>query len=145
MLCDICKMREAVMFIQQVSVQKTVELHVCAECAKQRQVISSKVCYSCGYKLEDIINKGMVGCPECYAAFKEEIRQFIVTRGGDLPYTGSMPKKLLHFRSVVTDRILIQTKLQKAVENEDFEKAAMYRDFLKALEQGSVEAGEYNE
>ena len=49
-----------------------------------------------------------------------------------------MPKKLAYFRSLLTDRMAIQTKLKASVANEEYEKAAMYRDFLKTLESPAV-------
>ena len=49
-----------------------------------------------------------------------------------------MPQRLSTFRSVLTDRIMLQNKLNAAVEDENYEKAAMYRDYLKALEKKAV-------
>ena len=49
----------------------------------------------------------------------------------------------------LADRADLQAKLDEAVKNENYEKAAVYRDFLKALERGSVsdgfQAGDDNE
>ena len=60
-----------------------------------------------------------------------------------------MPKRLASFRNSLTDRADLQAKLDEAVKNENYEKAAVYRDFLKALERGSVsdgfQAGDDNE
>ena len=39
---------------------------------------------------------------------------------------------------MLTDRIMLQNKLNAAVEDENYEKAAMYRDYLKALEKKAV-------
>ena len=49
-----------------------------------------------------------------------------------------MPHRLASVHSVLTDRIMLQNKLNAAVEREDYEKAAMYRDYLKALEKNPV-------
>ena len=56
-----------------------------------------------------------------------------------------MPDRLANMRSVLNDRVVLQDKLSKAVENEEYEKAAMYRDYLKALENSSVADGEEEE
>lgn len=55
-----------------------------------------------------------------------------------------MPNYVKGFRSVLTDRILLQSKLEESIEKEDYEKAAVYRDYLKALEKTSV-AGSVND
>lgn len=161
MICDICGLREAVLFVTQSHNGEKKEIHLCAECAKARGLNADgallakslgalvkeldktqKVCYACGHKLTTILKTGQVGCPECYSAFKDEIQQLYKNKGRELPYTGSMPKKLNYFRSVITDRIAIQQKLENSVKNENYEKAAMYRDFLKVLDKGAVNDGE---
>lgn len=161
MICDICTEREAVLFVQQLSLSGKKEIHLCTQCAKERGIDTTvgktgaslkdlinfisdpkKLCYVCGKSLDDIQKKGYLGCPECYMAFHEEIKTMLSEKGLDLPYTGSMPKRLVHFRSILTDRIAIQNKLTASIAHEDYEKAAMYRDFLKTLEHPAVAGGE---
>ncbi|MGI5172243.1 DNA helicase UvrBC [Treponema sp. OMZ 840] len=157
MICDLCGRREAVVFVRQISTLGKKEVHLCEVCAKAQGIDAStqtitmnlenlingvhtekKVCSVCGRSIYDIRKTGQAGCPECYAAFKEEIQGMLTKKGIDLPYTGSMPKKLAYFRSMLTDRMAIQTKLKDSLAREDYEKAAMYRDFLKALESPAV-------
>ncbi|MFI3258196.1 MAG: DNA helicase UvrBC, partial [Spirochaetales bacterium] len=152
--------REAILFVQQVSVSGKKEIYLCGECAKQRGIDvagvkagaslenfiksvspSQKLCYVCGRSLADIQKTSLLGCPECYVAFNAEIKNMLAQKKLDLPYTGSMPKRLAHFRSVLTDRMAIQKKLEVSVEHEEYEKAAMYRDFLKTLEHSAVNNG----
>ena len=56
-------------------------------------------------------------------------------------YTGSMPRRIATFRSRLTDRIDLEAKLEQSIQNEDYEKAAIYRDYLRALERGAVADG----
>jgi protein arginine kinase activator len=53
-------------------------------------------------------------------------------------FKGKMPVRLSSVRSVLNDRVILQNKLNVAVEKEDYEKAAIYRDCLKALEKNAV-------
>ena len=78
------------------------------------------------------------GCPECYSIFKNEIRELLGKEGIKGSYSGRMPKRLATFRSVLTDRIALQGKLEESLKNEDYEKAAVYRDYLRALEKSPV-------
>ncbi|MBO7136546.1 MAG: UvrB/UvrC motif-containing protein [Spirochaetaceae bacterium] len=168
MKCDICGIRNAVLFVQQVSATRTVELHLCVECAKERGInvagknvevafnnllsgilqdagssnqISqpSYACPVCGRTLADLKRIKSAGCPECYTVFKSEIFSILKNHGIEGTYHGELPKKLAHFRSVLTDRMMYQEKLAEAVAVEDYEKAAVYRDRLRALETRSAQ------
>lgn len=160
MLCDFCNKKEAFIFIEMSGPVAKKKLNLCAECAaklgitqdpksitsifKELSDISQKLdnenkaCPVCGTKLSYIKKNQMTGCPECYSIFKDEIKTFLSKSGITGPYTGSMPQRLSTFRSVLTDRIVLQTKLEESLKKEDYEKAAVYRDYLKALEKSPV-------
>ncbi len=157
MLCNMCNKRDAVLLVQQVSSEEKKEIHLCPTCARERGIgvagdkIPSSIktlidaislpqngCYVCGRTFDDIEKTGQLGCPECYISFQNEIKGILKNKGIDAPYTGSMPKKLEHFRSILTDRIEIQKKLDISIAEEDYEKAAMYRDFLNSLERPAI-------
>ena len=80
----------------------------------------------------------MVKGAECYSTFSQEIHEMLRNFGVQQNYTGMLPRRLASFRNTLTDRMDIQLKLEESVRNEDYEKAAVYRDFLHALEKGSV-------
>ncbi len=170
MLCDFCREREAVIFLEQMtgSGQKR-KINMCAECAIERGISSdpksiessigdlfkelasiskriqrknNRLCPVCGISVGDIRKTGRVGCPECYSIFKDDIRKYMMGKGIKGVYTGSMPARLSGMHSVLNDRIILQDKLSKAIENEEYEKAAMYRDYLRALEKVPVADGE---
>ncbi|MCI1209063.1 MAG: UvrB/UvrC motif-containing protein [Treponema sp.] len=165
MLCDFCHKREAVFFIEQVSKNTRKKLNICMECAVSRGISpdpkaiersigilfaelandgkksekeTDKLCPVCGRSLSLIKKTGRLGCPECYAVFKNDILELMKQKNIKGPYTGSLPHRLSTFRSVLTDRVDLQTKLEKSIESEDYEKAAIYRDYLRALERSPV-------
>ncbi len=166
MVCDFCHEREAVIFMEQVSgVGQKRKISMCLECAMERGISpdpksiessigdlfwelsdislkikekENKLCPVCGTSLGSIFKKGYAGCPECYAIFKDDIKKILERQGVTESFSGSMPQRLSTFRSVLTDRIMLQNKLNAAVEDENYEKAAMYRDYLKALEKKAV-------
>ena len=59
-----------------------------------------KVCKECGTYLSDFYRTGMLGCPHCYDAFRQEIRSTLtsiqksVKHEGKLPTLGSVDKEL---------------------------------------------------
>ncbi|MFA6856150.1 MAG: UvrB/UvrC motif-containing protein [Treponema sp.] len=168
MLCDFCHKREAVFFIEQTGKTFRKKINICMECAVkhglspdpqkiQRSIGSlfeeisqaekagnpeeNRLCPVCGRSLAAIRRTGRTGCPECWEIFKSELSSILSERGISGPYTGSMPRRVGSFRSVLTDRMDIETKLEESVKNEDYEKAAVYRDYLRALEKRPVSDG----
>lgn len=165
MICDFCHQREATFFVEQTSKSGKRKLHFCAECVKERgfstdpKEISKALnslftefferegskdlmCPVCGQHLTKILLTGFTGCPECYEIFKDKIIEYLKKNNAYGVYTGSMPKRIANFRSPLTDRIEVQKKLEQAIENEDYEKAAFYRDYLHAIENKAVSDGE---
>ena len=102
---------------------------------------AARLCPVCGRNLPAIKKTGKLGCPECYEIFKKEVPVIMDARGIKGQYTGSMPKRIASFRSLLTDRIDLEAKLEQSVKDEDYEKAAIYRDYLRALERKSVADG----
>ena len=117
MKCDICGIRKAVLFVQQVSATRTVELHLCLECAEERGVNvagtnveaafnnllsgllqdasitnqHSLSCPVCGKTLADLRRMKSTGCPECYTVLKVKYSVF-KNHGIEGTYQGELPK-----------------------------------------------------
>jgi len=169
MLCDLCGENEAVLFIEQSNSNTKRKLNLCFECArahgvspdsktigrslaalfdsilgqkKSQEVKDSRVCPVCGESISEIKMTKKAGCPECYSIFRTEINEILQKMNVSLPYRGSLPKRIKNFRSVLTDRIVIRAKLEESLKKEDYEKAAIYRDYLKALEKSPVAGGD---
>lgn len=169
MLCDLCKKNQASLFLEAVGKNGKKKINLCFQCAANRGIaapvpapnaknlasvfeeiekmeaendeLSQRLCPVCARSLRDIKKTGIAGCPECYEVFKSEIKDEMKNYGIYSEYKGSMPKRLACFRNALTDRADLQAKLNKAVKDENYEKAAVYRDFLKALERGYVADG----
>lgn len=101
------------------------------------------ICPVCGCSFNTIVKMNFkIGCPECYYVFEKEITQYYKTKNIQIPYTGSLPKRLKGYKSALVGRIEAKLKLEEAVKNEEYEKAALYRDYLKALNNPRVMDGE---
>lgn len=171
MMCDICKKRTAMIFLEQNTPGEKKKLNLCVQCAfdrgispnsksiestisslfeslsavsKENESAKDNLCPVCGTSLEKIKISRTVGCSECYSVFKDEITKLLEKQNITGEYTGKFPRHVGSVKSVVTDRIMLQNKLRAALETEDYEKAAVYRDYLKALEKKSVGSGEQN-
>ena len=169
MLCDFCHEREAVIYLEQISGSgQKRKINMCVECAirrgispdpksiessigdlfkelagitKRMQAENSRMCPVCGMSVGEIRKTGSAGCPECYSIFKTDIRKYLTAKGVKGTYSGSMPARLASVHSVLNDRVILQNKLNAADADADYEKAAMYRDHLSALEKAPVADG----
>lgn len=164
MVCDICGVRDAMMVVQQVSNSGKKEIHICLQCASQRGLSAHNgriemslaglfesiakaqkkqvVCPVCGAGSENLMRKQQLGCPECYNMFSQEIKNILTQHGVTGTYTGSMPDRLANSNSVLVNRMQLKEKLEQSVAQEEYEKAAMYRDRLKMLDKIAVGAEE---
>lgn len=159
MKCDICQERPAVLFVQQVSKEGSLELHLCEICARERGFSTSEnkiditlgglfsgllekeasvkgkeaACSACGTVFSEIKKSGKVGCAGCYQQFRTEIISMLRSEGIEFAYSGPLPEKLEAFSTAKTDPENLRKELREAIDREDYELAAYYRDRLKML------------
>ncbi|MBQ6921575.1 MAG: excinuclease, partial [Clostridia bacterium] len=50
-----------------------------------------KVCKNCGTYLSDYFNTGMLGCPHCYTAFRQEIKGTLLKIQKSTEHAGKLP------------------------------------------------------
>lgn len=165
MTCEICGKNEAIIHIRQIMGENVTDLHVCEECARKQgisgsddkielsltQLLNSLVdefitakgdgtaeaCPRCGRKIEDLRKDGLSGCADCFSAFKEEIDAYLNNVAGTAVHKGKYPKRLLTYKRLLIDKELLKRKLEAAVEEEDYERAARIRDKIEILEEKS--------
>lgn len=91
-------------------------------------------CKKCGTTYSDFKKYGLLGCSECYKSFSPTINTVIKRVQGNIEHTGKIPKKL--GGDIVEKRRLSKLKedLQKALANEEYERAAQLRDMIKSLQ-----------
>ena len=89
-------------------------------------------CSFCGTELSRVIEKGCVGCPECYAIFGPVIFPSTLTpeeaQGARMP--SGRRASIDRNRSISE----LKTKIRIAIESENYELAADLRDRIKALQ-----------
>lgn len=107
--------------------------------------INVKVCSVCGISYDQILKTQIIGCPECYYTFAEEFSSSLENFGVKGEYKGTLPKHLKGYKSTLVNRVEMQLKLEEAIQKEEYEKAAFYRDYLKALNKEKVSSGEVSE
>lgn len=103
---------------------------------------AKKVCTVCGSTYDQIVKTQKIGCPECYYTFQEEFLDTLKKNNVSGVYKGSLPKKLKGYKSTLVNRVEMQLKLEEAIAAEEYEKAALYRDYLKVLNSQRVSSAE---
>ena len=89
------------------------------------------VCSSCGQTFAEFQKVGLLGCPACYAAFKQELGRVFKRLHGATAHTAD-PKPVVEVEPVDTFDGL-QKQLADAVLREDYESAGQIRDRIQKL------------
>lgn len=162
MVCDNCHEHEAEIHLTQIVNNEMTTLHLCARCAAEKGVQAATPaqlpltgflaqmgkglggdveagaggpCSFCGTTVEDFRRTGRLGCPHCYSVYEPQLRGILRRIHGSTQHVG---KVYLPPEAEEADRTArltgLRRKLQRAIEAEDFERAAQIRDQIRALE-----------
>lgn len=160
MLCNHCGKNEATIHsVQYINGHKS-EVHLCQECAQNSPELKSLgglsatdlfkklfnmnmspgimlensiVCDSCGETLHDFQKTGLLGCPDCYETYKDQIVPVLQRAHGNVQHVGEAPELSAEQKKAKQKELTLKQKLQQAIATEDFEQAAKLRDEINAL------------
>lgn len=161
-MCKNCGVRPATIHYTEIVNNKMITMDLCLECAEEKgievkkdtayglgdlvaELIDGTVkdetakigrlrCPECGYEFSDFRNIGRFGCPECYRSFEAQLNPLLRHIHGGTQHTGKTPVKL-DGQSLSRQRVLqLKEELTRAIENEDYERAAELRDEIRRLE-----------
>src|ERR1700744_5473379 len=147
MQCSICKEKTATVHLTQIVGDKMQKLDLCEGCAKAKgvndpvgfamadmmlglgasQELASSAagaelkCPRCGFSQADFKKSGRLGCLECYKTFAEGLGGLLKTMHKGTRHTGKTPEALRQSREHIDRLKLLQKKLAKAVEDENYE------------------------
>jgi protein arginine kinase activator len=163
MLCENCGNHEAAIHLTQIQNNEMTTRHLCEVCAESlglssgqpanapladfiaqmgksiaaETVTAAGTCPSCGLTLADFKRTGRLGCARCYSVFDTSLRGLLRKLHGGTQHSG---KVYLPPDPTETDRtarvVSLRRSLARAVEAEDFERAAALRDQIRRLEAG---------
>jgi len=162
MLCQDCGKREATVHLTQVVNQQKVVLNLCRECAEKRgfrnplegvpfplaEFLASMlsqtkmkkpsqgadlVCSACGMSFSEFTKIGRLGCGSCYLTFRSQLTDLLRKVHGSTQHRGKFPHTTGDVMKPLREERKLQEELKKAIQEEDFERAAQLRDRIKAL------------
>lgn len=158
MVCSICKAKPATVHLTKIEGDKMQKVDLCEECAKDKGVNDSTFaladmllglgasqeieqaaggvelkCPHCGFTQADFKKSGRLGCSECYQTFAEGLEGLLKSMHKGTRHAGKVPEGRRQ-RLDLSERLsALQQKLAKAIEEENFEQAALLRDEIKQM------------
>lgn len=90
-------------------------------------------CEQCGMTYAEFRKGGMLGCANCYKAFKTPLTALLQRVHGNTQHAGRVPGGAHSGTSIRMNIDRLRQKLQKAVADEEYEQAAKLRDAIRAL------------
>jgi protein arginine kinase activator len=160
MLCERCGENEAIIHLTQIENNQMHTSHLCEGCAAEKGLDTGvaagssplsdfisqvgKVgadspvtgpCPYCGMKLDEFKKLGRLGCPQCYVAFDPHLKGLLRRLHSGTQHLGKVYLPPDPTQAERQERLAgLRRKLDKAVESEDFERAAQIRDMIRTLE-----------
>ena len=96
--------------------------------------VQEMVCPHCGMSYSDFLHTGKIGCSVCYQTFRHQLEPIIRRIHGASIHSGKIPHRSGGALELKHTLEQLRRKLESCVANEEYEKAAQYRDEIRALE-----------
>ena len=92
------------------------------------------ICSNCYTTYAEYRETGKLGCSKCYEAFEKQLKPILKNIYGYDEYIGKIPKKVEGDVYISKEIRILKEDLIRAVEKEEYEKAADIRDKIKHLQ-----------
>ncbi len=165
MLCQNCGKYEATTHVKRIINGESAEAHLCSDCAKalgyndvfggfgntftdllgtffgepQTASLNSRIvrCEKCGNTFNDVVNSGKLGCADCYTTFYDKLLPSLQRIHGKTRHEGKNPKVIKTDVNTPENEIAkLENQLKKAIDEQNFEKAAELRDKINEIKAG---------
>lgn len=102
--------------------------------------MASLTCPTCHLRFEEFTRLGRFGCGDCYRTFRPHLENIMRKIHGNSLHRGKTPDVTPGADQTtavmpIKEEERLETELRKAIEAEDFERAAEIRDKLKSLKE----------
>ena len=158
MRCDVCQQKEATVFLTQIVGGKMQKVNLCESCSKEKGVNDptgfaladlllgmgaaqdierapgGMSCPVCGFTQADFKKTGRLGCSSCYDVFAEGLENMLKNMHKGSLHVGKAPANFLKNQKFEEKIKSLQNNLEKAVAEEEYEKAADLRDQIRKIE-----------
>lgn len=101
---------------------------------EESEAESSLKCPNCGLSYATFQKTGLLGCAQCYQAFREPLEVILKRIHGNTQHTGRVPRQGNSSIGAQLQIDQLKRKLAQAVATEEYETAAALRDQIRALQ-----------
>jgi len=159
MRCEKCKKNAATVVMQQSSNGMKSDLYLCDDCSgdieisllienifnsflgkvytnsqEVKRTVAQPTCSHCGITFEEIRQDGILGCAICYQSFYNILEPLLINTHTAITHEGKFPKRAgIHLKRE-RDISKLRTYMQQAIDEENFDKAAILRDKIRHLD-----------
>lgn len=161
-LCEQCGEQKASIYITEITDGRAVKKHICRRCYESEEdapalssseLISKLVgiiapelrkagkrkCPECGIDYVEFRQSFRFGCPNDYSVFHRALDDLFLEIHGARRHTGKIPVGRAQTALGGQERIeLLRREMQRAVETEDYERAAHLKDSIEKMERTGV-------
>lgn len=162
-VCDHCGASDAVVHLTQIVNNEMTTCELCEKCAAEKGLETTpdpgnfpltdflaqmgedpgiasegqadEACPFCGLTFQDFRETGRLGCPQCYETYQGHLNGLLRRIHGGTQHVGKVYLPPDPSASQMEKRLeTLRRRLARAVEAEDFERAAELRDEIRTLE-----------
>ena len=154
--CSGCTKKTTIHFTQIIN-NKVYKLDMCEDCPLKKEVIDPGnfsltdifktekeaslkqnldeiMCETCGMTQVEFEKRGRLGCPDCYTYFKPTIQTIAKDMHYGVAHKGKRPNLAVERIDLNHQVNQMKEDLERAIEVEDFEQAAILRDKIIEIE-----------
>ena len=168
MMCSICGKNPATVHIVEIDDNQKKEMHLCEGCAHEQNVgmphtlslndilsglieahsskeapeLSGVHCPSCGITYGEFRSGGSLGCARDYEVFRKGLLPFLERIHGSTRHRGKVSVRAGRDTADAYRLAELRHNLNRAIEAEEYEKAAQIRDEIHELKKGSRDGSE---
>lgn len=153
--CEVCGEKPASVHLTQMVNNKVKKMHLCESCAaasglditgtisiadmllglgssRSEEDFAEKICPHCDISLEEFRKTSRLGCPHCYETFASELDSLLTAMHRSNRHVGKRPLNAPQAKPAYS-LFELNKALKKAVEIENYEEAALIRDYIREL------------
>jgi protein arginine kinase activator len=150
--CEECKNNPVDVILTMVINGLAITKHLCSDCAKKynpneisnvlaailasmaaKESTPDIICPSCRMTFAEYKTSGRLGCAKCYSAFRVQLQPILLRIHGRVHHAGRRPPETMETRSDRQRIDDLRKRLCDAVNDEDYETAALLRDEIKSV------------
>ncbi len=165
-LCDICQENPATVHYTEIVNNKLKKLNLCEQCAREKglgitahfgvaEILKGlteaqqeeatepeQTCDFCGLSFSRFRKVGRLGCSHCYETFYEQLEPILSDIHKKTEHVGKSPSAAAIIDTTTKQLSDLNRELRRAVEDEEYERAAELRDEIRQLEQKQEPTGD---